>query len=204
MVFVGQDSVSAGDNTYAPYIRAQLSDDDHVWKICSWHKDQNAMQVGGKGDEMGWKVYETCKELGAIIATAHEHSYHRTKTLTSIENQIVDSACPDPTTFCVARGTPGKSFVFVSGLGGNSVRDQVRCLPSTYPYGCKGEWAKIYTSNQGATFGALFIVFNVNGDPRKAHGYFKNVVGQVIDEFDVTVAASPSGIPAAPSGLSLR
>ncbi|OLC51256.1 MAG: hypothetical protein AUH77_14210 [Candidatus Rokubacteria bacterium 13_1_40CM_4_69_39] len=204
MVFVGQDSVSAGDNTYAPYIRAQLSDDDHVWKICSWHKDQNAMQVGGKGDEMGWKVYETCKDLGAIIATAHEHSYHRTKTLTSIENQIVDSACPDPTTLCVARGTPGKSFVFVSGLGGNSVRDQVRCLPSTYPYGCKGEWAKIYTSTQGATFGALFIVFNVNGDPRKAHGYFKNVVGQVIDEFDVTVAASPSGIPAAPSGLSLR
>src|SRR2546426_11305871 len=80
MVFVGQDSVSAGDNTYAPYIRAQLSDDDHVWKICSWHKDQNAMQVGGKGDEMGWKVYETCKDLGAIIATAHEHSYHRTRS----------------------------------------------------------------------------------------------------------------------------
>src|SRR2546425_11080754 len=53
MVFVGQDSVSAGDNTYAPSIRAQLSDDDHVWKICSWHKDQNAMQVGGKGTRWG-------------------------------------------------------------------------------------------------------------------------------------------------------
>ena len=44
MVFVGQDSVSAGDNPYAPYIRGQLSDDDHVWKIYSWHKDQNAMR----------------------------------------------------------------------------------------------------------------------------------------------------------------
>jgi len=44
MIFVGQDSLSAGDNTYAPYIRGQLSDDDHVWKIYSWHKDQNAMR----------------------------------------------------------------------------------------------------------------------------------------------------------------
>jgi hypothetical protein len=204
MVFVGQDGVSAGDNTYAPYIQAQLSADEHVWKICSWHKDQNAMQVGGKGDEMGWKVYETCKDLGAIIATAHEHSYHRTKTLTSIQNQTVDSSCPDPNTICIARGIPGKSFVFVSGLGGNSVRDQVRCLPSTYPYGCKGEWAKIYTSTQGATFGALFIVFSLNGDPNTAHAYFKNVDGQVIDEFDMTVGASTNAIPAAPSGLSLR
>src|SRR5439155_857100 len=136
--FVGQDSVIAGDNTYAPYIRARLSADAHTWKICSWHKNQNAMQVGGKSDEMGWAVYETCKDLGAIIATAHEHSYHRTKTLTSVQMQVVDPLCPDPNRLCVASGTPGKSFVFVSGLGGNSVRDQVRCLPSTYPYGSIG------------------------------------------------------------------
>jgi len=204
VVFVGQNGVSAGDNTYAPYIQRQLAADDHSWKICSWHKDQNAMQVGSKGDEMGWKVYETCKNLGAIIATAHEHSYHRTKTLTSIQNQIVDSSCPDPRSLCVAKGTPGKSFVFVSGLGGNSVRDQARCLPSSYPYGCKGEWASIYTSTQGATFGALFIVFRVNGDPNRAHGYFKNIDGQIIDEFDIAVDGSARGIPAAPSGLVLR
>jgi len=204
IVFVGQDSVIAGDNTYAPYIRARLSADAHTWKICSWHKNQNAMQVGGKSDEMGWAVYETCKDLGAIIATAHEHSYHRTKTLTSVQMQAVDPLCPDPNRLCVASGTPGKSFVFVSGLGGNSVRDQVRCLPSTYPYGCNGEWARIYTSNQGATFGALFIVFHVSGDPNRAHGYFKNLNGQVIEEFDITAGDSPGGGPAAPTGLTLR
>ena len=204
IVFVGQDSVIAGDNTYAPYIRARLSADAHTWKICSWHKNQNAMQVGGKSDEMGWAVYETCKDLGAIIATAHEHSYHRTKTLTSVQMQVVDPLCPDPNRLCVARGTPGKSFVFVSGLGGNSVRDQVRCLPSTYPYGCNGEWARIYTSNQGATFGALFIVFHVSGDPNRAYGYFKNLNGQVIEEFDITAGDRPDGGPAAPTGLTLR
>jgi hypothetical protein len=190
MVFVGQDGASAGDTIYAPYIRSQLTTDNHIWKICSWHRDQNAMQVGDKDDEMGWKVYETCKDLGAIIATAHEHSYHRTKTLTSMQEQLVDPSCPDPDHLCVAKGSPGKSFVFVSGLGGREVRAQQRCVPASRPYGCKGEWATIYTQTQGATFGALFITFNVDGDPRKAQGYFKNIDGQVVDAFDVRVDGS--------------
>src|SRR5206468_4320950 len=170
MVFVGDGGARAGDKVYAPYVRAQLASDDHIWRICSWHKNQRAMQVGGKDDEIGWRVYETCKDLGAIIATAHEHSYQRTRTLTSMREQIADASCSDPNTICLAEGSPGKSFVFVSGLGGHSVRDQERCLPATFPYGCKGEWAKIYTRNQGATFGALFIIFNINGNPAKARG----------------------------------
>src|SRR5216110_1631698 len=51
-------------------VGGQLVTDNHVWKICSWHKNQRVMQVGGKADEMGWRVYETCKDHGAIIATA--------------------------------------------------------------------------------------------------------------------------------------
>ena len=187
VVFVGEGRTYAGDSIYAPYIQEQLASDDHIWRICSWHENQRAMQIGDKDDKMGWKVYETCKDLGAIIATAHEHSYHRTKTLTSVKDQVVDASCSDPNTLCVARG---KSFVFVSGLGGGSVRDQKRCRPTTFPYGCKGEWAKIYTSDQGATFGALFITFYINGDPTKAQGYFKNINGQIVDRFDITVDAS--------------
>jgi uncharacterized protein (TIGR03437 family) len=199
LVFVGQNGVSAGDNTYAPYIQGQLSADDHIWKICSWHKNQRAMQVGGKSDEMGWRVYETCKDLGAIIATAHEHSYHRTRTLTSMQNQTVDSSCSDPSDLCVGPGAPGKSFVFVSGLGGRSIRDQERCLPTTFPYGCNGEWAKIYTSDQGARYGALFITFHVGGTPTLAHGYFKNINGEVVDEFDIR---ADTGVPPGPSTIN--
>src|SRR5262245_26868898 len=65
MVFVGQQT-SSGDTTYAPYIQSQLANDPHIWKICSWHKDQNAMQLGTKADEMGWGVYENCRSNGAI------------------------------------------------------------------------------------------------------------------------------------------
>src|SRR2546425_12935188 len=112
LVFIGESGAGAGDSIYARYIQDQLATDDHIWRICSWHKNQRAMQVGAKDDAMGWKVYEACKDLGAIIATAHEHSYHRTRTLTSMKDQIVDPSCSDPTTLCIDEGSPGRSFVF--------------------------------------------------------------------------------------------
>lgn len=186
IVFVGEER-GAGDRVYAPYIKAQLKNDAHTWKVCSWHRNMNAMQMGDKTDDMGWGVYEACRAYGAIIATAHEHSYERTKTLSNISQQGVDPAFRDPSQLVAA---PGRTFVFVSGLGGDSIRVQRRCLPAVPPYGCKGEWAKIYTRNQNAQYGALFITFNVNGDPNKAHGYFKNISGVVVDQFDVTKGPS--------------
>jgi hypothetical protein len=36
-------------------------------------------------------------------------------------------------------------------------------------------------------FGALFIDFHVDGDPRKARAYFKTVSGAVIDAFEITI-----------------
>ena len=165
------------------YITERFSRDAHIWKVCAWHKNQHALQVGGKDDEMGWGVYESCRQMGALIETGHEHSYQRTRTLTSTVEQRVDPSCGDagPASAC----GPGAVPVFVSGLGGKSIRDQERCLPATYPYGCNGEWAFIYTSNQGANYGALFITFHVDGDPHQARGYFKNIDGQVVDTFEL-------------------
>ena len=101
-----------------------------------------------------------------------------------MKNNKVDPEWPDPNNLRVA---PGSTFAFVSGLGGESVdtEGQTRCKPITYPYGCNGEWAKIYTKDQNATFGALFITFNVDDNPRKARGYFKNIKGEVIDKFTI-------------------
>jgi hypothetical protein len=78
---------------------------------------------------------------------------------------------------------PGRTLAVVSGLGGASIRDQERCLPATAPYGCQGEWAVIYTSTQSAKHGVLFVEFHADGDERKAHGWFKNVDGEIIDDF---------------------
>jgi predicted phosphodiesterase len=173
----GGEVGSEAQNT--AYIQQQLAQDTSLWRICSWHHNQKAMQVGGKSDEVGWGPYEACREGGAIVATAHEHSYQRTHLLSNFQQQTVAS------TSNTLHLSKGKSFVFVSGLGGNSIRDQERCFPSTAPYGCKGEWASIYTSTQGANYGALFCTFKVNGVPNQASCYFMDIDGEVPDQFDL-------------------
>jgi predicted phosphodiesterase len=186
-IFHGLSVVAIRKGDTADKISSLLKDDPHAWKICQWHQNQKTMQVGGKSDEMGWGVYEACRQAGAIIQTGHEHSYERTRTLIDTSTQTVDPSCNSATDLCVG---PGRTFVTVTGLGGSSVRPQLLCLPSTFPYGCKGEWGSIYTSNQGATYGVQFMTFNVNGSPKKAKGYFKDLNGVTADQFSVTYDAA--------------
>ena len=141
------------------------------------------MQIGGKNNTVGWGVYEECRQGGGIIATAHEHSYSRTKTLVNTNSPTVHPDWTDPGQLLVE---PGSTFAFVSGLAGKSIRNQELCFPTSYPYGCNGEWASIYTSDQNAKDGALFITFHVDGQPNKARGYFKNINGDIIDSFEIT------------------
>lgn len=181
-LFFVLSGVGTEGRDHAAFLRESLAANDAIWSVCAWHKNQTALQLGEKSDEVGWDAYEQCRQGGAIIATAHEHSYSRTKTLSNMQSQTIDSAWPSATELRVA---PGSSFVFVSGLGGASERKQARCKPSTPPYGCGGIWGSVYTTDQDADPGVLFIDFNVDGDPRKARGYFKNIKGRVVDTFTV-------------------
>ena len=161
------------------YIRDQLVADTSVWSICSWHKNMRLMQVGSKEDETGWGVYEEARKGGAIMATAHEHSYSRTHLLSSMSAQTVAS------TSNMLHLTEGNSFAFVSGLGGRSIRAQ--SVTGSW-------WASAYASTclpgdqvcqPNASSGALFGVFNVDGQPNKAVFYFKDIKGRVVDQFVV-------------------
>lgn len=185
LFFVGSKTAQSADE-YANYLIEQLPSSNNLWKVCNWHKNQNTMQVGGKTDDMGWPAYDACLSEGAIIATAHEHSYQRTKSLVSLHEANGIVVNPEFTNPNDLKVYDGSTFAFVSGLGGKSIRNQERCMPTEYPYGCNQEWAKIYTSNQGAKYGALFIEFNPDGDPYKANGYFKNVNNEVVDTFTIT------------------
>ena len=168
---------------HGSFIENQLNNNDHIWSVCSWAMNMTDMQTGKKSNKTGWEVYENCKNAGAIIATGHEHVYSRTKTLIDIENQVVD---PEWSERNKLRIKEDSTFVFVSGIGGKDIRPQERCLPLSYPYGCNGEWANIYTSDQRATFGALFCTFNADGQPNKAYCYFKDIDGRIIDAFTIT------------------
>ncbi|GJQ24287.1 MAG: hypothetical protein HBSAPP01_20770 [Candidatus Brocadia sapporoensis] len=164
--------VSPGDlgSFHADYLREQLAKNRSIWRICCWHKNMRLMQVSKKTDDTGWDVYEEARKGGAIIATAHDHSYGRTHLMDSFEYQTVAS---QSNTLVI---TEGRTFAFFSGLGGKSIYGQE--LSGTW-------WAKIYTKTQDAHYGALFGVFNVGGVPNAATFYFKNIKGEVVDRFDV-------------------
>ena len=189
IVFTGADVFGSG---HAAYIRARLASDHSVWSISSWHKNMNTMQAGGKSDETGWGVYEESRRGGAIIATGHEHSYSRTYLLSSFENQTVVRTSD---TLILTQDQPGtdedegKTFAFVSGLGGRGIRDQERS---------GAWWASVYTSDQDANHGVLFGIFNVDGQPNVANFYFKNIAGEVVDRFVVISQVEPGMSEASP------
>jgi len=155
---------------HAAYIREQLAEDKSIWMICCWHRDMHLMQVASKNDDTGWGVYDEARKGGAIIATAHDHSYGRTYLMSNFAKQEVTAYTGSLII------TEGQTFAFFSGLGGESINTQKLKAPL---------WARLYTKTQGATYGVLFGIFNVNGIPNKATFYFKNINNEIIDRFDV-------------------
>jgi hypothetical protein len=171
LFFILSAGGEAGSEAHnAQYIREQLAQATSMWRVCSWHHNQRLMQVGGKSDQVGWELYEACREGGAIVATAHEHSYSRTHLMADFRTQTVAS------TSNTLRLALGKSFAFVSGLGGKSIRAQKLNGPW---------WAAVYTSTQNANYGALFCTFHVNGVANRAQCYFMDIDGKIPDEFAV-------------------
>jgi hypothetical protein len=167
------------------FVTNALSTSDSSWRICTWHKNHQLMQVGGKGTEVPMSMYDACRAGGAIIATAHEHSYSRTHLLSSFANQtILDTSAE------LSIGE-GQTIAFVSGLGGLSVRAE-NATRAADPW-----WASIHTSTQGAQSGALFCSFNHQSVFNRAHCYFKDLGGVVADEFDLVslIPRTPVGGP---------
>ncbi len=193
IVAPGIASIQASGKEYADFIKesaqaAQSSSKplSSTWNICAWHKNQKLMQLGGKGDETGWDTYNACLSLGFPIMTAHEHSYARSFLLSDLDSPVMtakettvlpDLADPDSAAPIDQLSlAPGKTFVTVSGLGGQSIRPQDISNPW---------WSSAYTSSQQAKFGALFCAFNYKGDMKKALCYMKNVDGEIVDAFIV-------------------
>jgi len=161
---------------HAAFIADAMAGSRARWKICAWHKNQTAMQVGRKANETGWQVYEACREAGAIIATAHEHSYSRTHLIAAFGEQP-EVASRDS----ILRLAKGRTFVFVSGLGGRSVRRLRGAAPAPW-------WASAYTRDDGATAGAMLCTFNAGGRQDLAECAFRTIDGKTVDRFRVISA----------------
>lgn len=161
------------EDGYEEFIRNSFAERSDNWRICTWHKNQNALQTGRKEDATGWGIYDACLDAGAMVIVAHEHAYSRSYLLSDFSTQNVIHQNSEMTL------KPGQSFVAVSGLGGREVRAQVR----------GGDWwASVYTATQNATFGALFCTF----ESSTADCYFKAVNGDIPDRFTLIRGDSSS------------
>lgn len=164
-----------GGGVQAAYLAEKLAQTPSRWRICAWHFNQNAMQLGSKPDQAGWAVYEACRRGGALIATAHEHSYARSHAITRFADPPDFERGDGPVTLA-----PGRTIAIVSGLGGHSVRPQRR----------GGDWwATAFTASQGARPGALLCTFNPDGDAARARCAFKTIDGRVADRFELLAPA---------------
>ncbi len=184
----GHGNCNKDSSEQTTFLTNSLANDHSIWSICAWHKNQNDMQVGTKGDEVGWNAYRACMNGGGIVSTGHEHSYARTLTLTNLGTP---SAAHGATGLFdqVEVGT-GKTFVFVTGLAGVGVRpfDSGSHSDDLWwaSYATSDRWLRNGALQSGvAGYGALFVKFNVAGDPRRADAYFKDVGGRILDSFTI-------------------
>jgi hypothetical protein len=228
VTYRGLKMVNNKEGGDASFNQSQLQNDNHIWKVCGMHQTRNDFQAGGKGDTVILQTFLNCLNYGAIIAVAHEHSYSRTCSLSnpgsfSASNNY-GATCQNPSVMQVG---PNRSFLFVSGMGGKSIRDY-----HASEHDDDAWWSTIYTSNRYCknnctkvnctsgtcqdrnndissydyTHGALFITFYADGNPNKARGYFKNVKNQTIDQFEVYASGTPgpTATPTPPTTLSAK
>lgn len=175
------------------FIADALASDGSIFSVCNWHKNQRDMQVGAKGNQVGWRVYQECMRGGAIIATGHEHSYARTRALTDLGKASTGHGVTG--SYDLLEIGSGRTFVFVSGLAGLSIRNY-----SAFRHDDDTWWASYYAGNRWlkngvdmhgvADYGALFIEFHVAGDARRARAYFKDVDGRLADVCNLGALAS--------------
>jgi len=188
LLFVFSGIGTLGSN-HARYIDSSFASNAGIWKICSWHKNQHLYQTGSKSDETGYEVYDTCRQHGAIVATGHEHSYSRSHLMSNFATQRVAD------TNNTLNLSPGYSFVFVSGIAGQSIRPWIDNAQKN-PW-----WASCAASDNGVSDGALYCTFYIDNDPRKASCFFKDRKGKTWDTFYMYSKLSAE-TPSAPASLS--
>lgn len=164
------------------WIREELARlSDYPWKFCLFHTPKKPMQLGWSGNrEIGWDVYQACREGGAILLNGHDHRYARTHLMSSFGP--VQSIASTSNHLRVGNGS---SFAVISGLAGYNIR-------TANPKLLANPWwaASLNRGDPFAGFGALFIQIaspNVSGDPRQASAFFRTTNGDTIDPFTIQV-----------------
>jgi hypothetical protein len=167
------------------------------WKLVGYHFTLTSMNPGIKGDENTYKFFDLIRQYGAIGAQAHTHTVMASCPVMSVFSKGAAIKChPDFGMNLEDRFVlPGTGLFVDASTGGKEVRSRGRCKSATEA-GCTHMVDIIskegYTRIDGTSYskfnglGAMFIIFNVGGDPSKALAYFKSIDGQVIFKFNIS------------------
>jgi len=164
-------------DVYPPnFVLSAFSDYGGLWRACLWHKNQHILQLGDKTDEVGWPIYNYCRQQGALIINGHEHSYCRSKIITDFrpvapifenEGQVLVTG-------------PNVTFVSVVGTAGIDIR------PCTGGKENNPWWASAWCAPKfDDVAGVTVCLFNYNGDARLAHCYYKTYSGEILDSYRI-------------------
>lgn len=161
------------------------------WKICSWHRNAEHLQVGSKSDGISPRFYEICRKYGAVIITGHQHTYSRTHPMKSFADPSIDDKLKnnyfyddsDPNHAFIY---PGQSVVIVTGLAGTSARPWIeRNMKNRF-------WASVVAKQNMITGGALSCTFNPGGvDEGLSFCQYEDLEGVLHDQFTLRSVSRP-------------
>ncbi len=165
------------------------------WKLVGYHYTLASMNPGLKGDQATKKFFDIIRNHGAIGVQAHTHSVMASCPIVSSFGKSKTVKCHDHFT------DPEKRFIqkgvglfMDSSLGGKDIRPKQRChSPSekncAHMIDLITEDGYVRTDGQSKKgfnpYGALFITFNHNNDPKKALVYYKSVDETEIFRFEI-------------------
>jgi hypothetical protein len=201
----GVGTCSYSETSHIDFVDESFSTYGSMWKVCNWHKNQEVYQLCTKSDETGYGILDACRQHGAIVDTAHEHSYARTFEMSNFQNRVVSGGF-NPV-LRNGNANTATSFLFCSGLGGESIRDNCDNLENQAHWAataagneCTGYCRQNGQASRDVGDGALFCTFKYGGIANLAQCYFKDTTGYVFDLFNVTTQVPDT--PTAPADLS--
>ncbi|ORX42003.1 Metallo-dependent phosphatase, partial [Piromyces finnis] len=184
------------------FLKTHLRDAKEDWKICSWHFYDKYYHTGKyqqygnivSGDRDGDEsFYDYCKDHGAIIFSAHDHVYARTKVMLKFTKPVIDKF-DENADGTVVQIRNGATFNILSGTGGYEVYVE-QGEQKNYNHWRK-KYAKGDNNENAKRFGGLFCNFNVDGNNRKAYCQFLRINSseKVFDSFYIYRNDDPGSV----------
>ncbi|ORX84495.1 hypothetical protein BCR32DRAFT_266283 [Anaeromyces robustus] len=183
------------------FLKEKLGNATEDWKVCSWHFYDKYYHTGKyqeygniiSGDNDGESYYDYCKDHGAIIFSAHDHVYARTRVMSKFAEPVIDEH-DEKTDESIVQIRNGATVDILNGTGGWEIYIE-QGEQKEYKWWQK-KYAKGENNENAKKYGGLFCKFNYGGNNKKAYCEFKRINSEetVFDKFYIYRNDDPSSI----------